>query len=193
MRYLLSIAIWTAALCAATAAERIIAFLSGANPQSQSLIAAEAAATIGVVSLLLSVLVLYALARRQPRLKLAPWGADGDLPAGDWVARLHKRREVLDERLNIDAARLCSEHMVACTCWSFCAGSKGKGAVGEDTSPAAEKIIRVRDLLPQTQALPLVHRNGMDSCPFRFASPYAHRAPAAGVALNSFESGTATR
>ena len=138
VRYLYSIAIWTAALAAATAGARLIAFLSGADPLSQSLIAMGAAAAIGALSLLLSALVLYLLARRQPRLTRALAGANP--PAGDCAACLHKRREV-----------------------------------------------------PQTKALPMVHRNGMDSCPFRFASPHAHRASAAGVALDSFESGTATR
>ena len=115
------------------------------------------------------------LTRRQPRIKLALWGAPGNLPAGDCVACLHKRREVLDQRLNIDEPRLCSQYMIPCTSWSFCAGSEGKSSVGEGTSPAAQKLIRVRNILSEAKGLPVVHRNGMDSCPFRFASPYALR------------------
>jgi hypothetical protein len=191
MRYLLGIAIWTAALSAATATARIVAFLSGADPLAPILSVAEVAAIVGVALLLLGAFAVYLLTQRQ--LKLAPWGVRGDLPAGDWAACLHRRREVLDQRLRIDEPHLCSQYLIACTCWSFCAGSKGKGALGEDTSPAPGRIIRVCDLLPQTQALPLVQRNGMDSCPFRFASPFARRVPAYAVALNSFESGTAAR
>ena len=175
MRNLHRIAIWTAALSAATAAGWIVAFLSGANPRSHVMIAAEAAATIGVVSLLLSVLVACFPALRRSGINLALWGSRGDQQAGDGVACLRKRGEVLDQRLNIDEPRLCSQYMIPCTSWSFCAGSEGKSSVGEGTSPAAQKLIRVRNILSEAKGLPVVHRNGMDSCPFRFASPYALR------------------
>jgi hypothetical protein len=75
------IAIWTAVLAIATATGCIVAFPSGANPQSHVLIGAEGAATIGVVSLLLGVLVVYLLARWQPWIKQALWGAPDNLPA----------------------------------------------------------------------------------------------------------------
>jgi hypothetical protein len=173
MRYRHRIAILTAALSAAIATGCIAAFLSGANPRSHVLIGAEVAATIGVVSLLVSVLVAYLLMRRQPRIKLTQRSAPDKLPASDCIACLDKRREVLDQRLNIDEPRLCSQYMIVCTSWSFCAGSDGQSSAGEDTTPAAPELIRERNLLSQAKGLPVVHRNGMYNCPFRFASPYA--------------------
>jgi len=128
MRYLHSTATWTAALSAATGTGCIVALLFGANPRSYLLIAAEAAAMIGVVSVLVSVFVHYLLARRQPPIKLSLWGAPGNQPAGDGVACIRKRREVLDERLNIDEPRLCSQYMIPCTAWSFCAASEVKSS-----------------------------------------------------------------
>jgi len=193
MRYLHSTATWTAALSAAMGTGCIVALLSVTNPRSYYLIAAEAAATIGVVLLLVSVFVLYLLKWRQPRIKLSLWGSPGNQPAGDGVACIRKRREVLDERLNIDEPRLCSQYMIPCTAWSFCAGSEVKSFVGEGTSPSAQKLTRVRNLLSEAKDLPVVHRNGMDRCPFRFASPLARTVSADGVAPNSSDSGTATR
>jgi hypothetical protein len=178
MRYLHSVAIWTAALFAALATGRIVALLSGADARAHVLISAEAAATTGAATLLLSVLVVYLLTLRQPRLKLTPWGATRKLPAGDCAASFHKRREVLEQRLNVDEPRLCSQYMIACTAWSFCAGSELKGSAREGTPAQAQKLIRMFELPPQAQGLPLVHRSGMDSCPFRFASPCARSASA---------------
>jgi hypothetical protein len=114
MRFLCGIAILTAALSAALATGCIDAFLSGVNARAQILIAAEAAATIGVVSLLVGVLAVYLLMRQQARTRLALRGARD--AAGDGVACMHKRREVLDRRLNIDEPRLCSQYMFRCTC-----------------------------------------------------------------------------
>jgi hypothetical protein len=200
MRTRHSIALGTAALSAATATGCTVALLSGANPRSHVLIAAEAVATIGVVSLLVGMLVAYLLTRRQSRLKPALQGAHDRLPADDCAACLHKRREVLDERLNIDEPRLCSQYMIRCTCWSFCAGSEGQSSiaeaercVAESASPAAQELIRMRNRLVQAKVLPLLHRNGMDNCPFRFTSPYARSAPADDLAPDSPESGTAAR
>lgn len=193
MRYLHSTATWTATLSAATGTGCIVALLSGVNPRSYFLIAAEAAATIGLVSLLVSVFVLYLLTRRQPRIKLSLWGALGNQPTGVGVACIRKRREVLDERLNIDEPRLCSQYMIPCTAWSFCAGSEVKSFVWEGTSPAAQKRNRVCSLLSEAKGLPVVHRNGKDRCPFRFASPLARSVPTNRVAPQSSDSGTATR
>jgi hypothetical protein len=173
MRYLYGIAISTAAVSAAIATGCIDAFLSGANARAQILIAAEAAAMIGVVSLFAGVLAVYLLMRRQARIRLALRGARANQAAGDGVACMHKRREVLDQRLNIDEPRLCSQYMIRCTCWSFCAGNEGKRSAGDDASQAAQELIRAHRLPPEAQGLPLVLRDGMDSCPFRFGSPDA--------------------
>ncbi len=205
MRTRHSIALGTAALSAAAATGSVVAVLSGASSRSHVLIATEAVATIGVVSLLVGMLAAHLLTRRQSRLKPALRGAPGNPPADDCAACLHKRREVLDERLNIDEPRLCSQYMIRCTCWSFCAGSEDQRSEGqrsiagaerclaESTSPAAQELIRMRNRLVQANVLPLVHRNGMDNCPFRFTSPYARSAPADGLAPDSSASGTATR
>ena len=191
MRELHRTATWTAALSAATGTGCIVAFFSGANPRTYVLIAAEAAATIGVLSLLLSVLVVYLLTRARsgtnPAVRSSPaCQADG-------AACSHKRREVLDERLKIDEPRQCSQHIIPCTCWSLCAGSEGERSVGEGTSPAARKPIGVRNVLFEAKELPAVHRNGMDNCPFRFASPLARSVSPDGVAPNSSDYGKATR
>jgi hypothetical protein len=194
MHYLNSTATWTAALFAATGGiGYIVAFLSGTNPRSYVLIAAEAAATIGVVALLVSVIVVFFLTRRESGVNQTLRGSPGDQPAGDRVACLRKRREVLDERLNIDEPRLCSQYMIPCTSWSFCAGSDGEGSGREGTSPAAQKLVHVHNLLSETKDLPVVHRNGMDSCPFRFTSPLARSVSLDGVASNSSDFGTAPR
>jgi hypothetical protein len=193
MHYLYSTATWTAALSAATGTGCIVALLSGANPRSYFLIAAEAAATIGLVSLLVSVFFLYLLTRRQPQIKLSLWGALGNQSAGDGVACIRKRREVLDERLNIDEPRLCSQYMISCTAWSFCAESEIKSFVWEGTSPAARERNRVCNLVSEAKGLPVVHRIGKDRCPFRFASPLARLVRVDGGAQNFSNSGTATR
>jgi hypothetical protein len=184
MRKSHNIATWTALLSIVTATGCIVAFPPGANPQSHVLIGAEAAATIGVVSLLLSVLVACFPALRRSGINLALWGSRGDQQAGDGVACLRKRREVLNQRLNIDEPRLCSQYMIPCTSWSFCGGSKDKSSAGEGTSPAAPELVHVRNLPSEAKGLPVVHRNGMDNCPFRFASLCAGSASADCVAPN---------
>ena len=193
MRYLHSTVTWTATLFATTGIGCIVALLSGANPRSSFLIAAEATAAIGVVSVLVSVFVHALLTRRQLRIKESLWDAPGNQPTSDGVARMRKRRKVLDERLNIDEPRLCSQYIIPCTAWSFCAASDVKSSVWEGSSPAAQKLIRACNLLLETKGLPVVRRNGMDRCPFRFASPLSRAVPAYGVAPNSSDSGTSTR
>ena len=199
MRRLHGTAIWTAGLSAATATGCFVAFVFGAIPRSQALFAAELAVATGVAALLVSVAVDYLLTLRQPRTGLSLLGAGGKPSAVDCSACLHKRREVLDVRLEIDEPRVCSQYMIRCTCWSFCGEAKSERSVVEaercittGTSPAAQALVRMRNLLSEAKVPPLVHRNGIENCPFRFKSPYARRAPADGVTPGSFESGTAT-
>lgn len=179
MRTLRQIETWTAALCAVTAAGSIVAFLCGANPRSYMLIAAEAVATMGVFSLLSSVLAAEFLVRRRTAGGLAVWASSDQPRSVDCAACLSKRREVLDQRLNVDAPHLCSQYGVACTCWSFCASvDRTSENVFADGAPSpAQTPERVRTLSRETQGLPLVHRSGMDNCQFRFVPIVA--APAA--------------
>ena len=193
MRYLRRTATWTSVLFAMTVTGCILTFLSEANPRSDVLVAVEAAATIGVISLLVSALVVFFLTLRRPGINQVIPGSPGDQLAEDDAASLRKRREVLDGRLNIDEPRHCSQFMIPCTCWSFCAGSEGKNPVWEGTSPAVQKSIRVRKLLSEATDMQVVYRNGADSCPFRFASPLARSVSANGVASNSSDFGTAPR
>lgn len=108
LRYLHRIAIWAAAFSVATAIANIVAYVFAANPRSPLLTAAEVAAAIAVASVLVSAIVDYLLARRLPWIDLPPWAAAGKPPARDCSGCLQKRREVLNERLNIDDPRLCS-------------------------------------------------------------------------------------
>lgn len=178
LSHLHSIAIWTAAFSAATGAGCIVAFVSGPLARAYLLIAAEVAAAIGVASLLVSVLASCFLTWRRAAIDLAQSGAavtggsPGAQAAIDAVACLPKRREVLYERLQIDEPKLCSQFLVRCTCWSFCVRSEDRRAVAEGTSLVAEELIRARNLLLKVTGLPLVHRYGMDNCPYRFASPW---------------------
>ena len=186
MRKLRRIDAWTAALCAVTAAGSIVAFLCGANPRSYMLIAAEAVATMGVFSLLSSVLAAEFLARRRTAGDLAVWASSDQPRSADCAACLSKRREVLDQRLNVDAPHLCSQYGVACTCWSFCASVEdaGKRSAAEGAASPALAPERARTLSREAQGLPLVHRSGMDNCQFRFV-PIVAASAAGGRAVTS--------
>jgi hypothetical protein len=187
MRYPHGNATWMVALSAATVTVCIVAFLAGENSRSLVLIAAEAAATIGVVSLLVSVLVDNFLERLNLALRRSPAGQGAD------AACLRRRRDVLDERLDVDEPRLCSQYMISCTCWSFCGGSGNEICASGAMSPEARKPFRIRSPRSEANDLRVVHRNGMDSCPFRFGSPFARSVSLDGVPPNSFDSGMAPR
>ena len=191
MRFLHRTATWTAILCAVTVTGFIVAFLFGVSPQSYVLIAVEAAATIGVVSLLVSALVVHYPTWRRSVANLALRGSPGDRV--DETACLRRRREVLEERLQIDEPRLCSQYMIPCTCWSFCPGPEDKLSGWEGTSPAAQRLVRKWNVLSQAKDLEVVYRNGMDSCLFRFESPLRRSTSPDGATSSSTETGTAPR
>ena len=193
MRRLHRIEMGTAAISAAAAAGCIVAFVSGVNPRSYVLIAAGAAATIGVVSLLLNALVAFSTLRRRAGMEPAVWRTHGDRGVGDGADSLRKRCEVLNQRLHVDEPHLCSQYMIACTCWSFCAGAVDDVSVAKRTSPDAQKLACERSLLAEEIGLAMVHRDGMDSCPFRFSSTQAGSAPADGAALDSSDTGSMRR
>jgi hypothetical protein len=187
MRYPHCTATWTAALSAAIGTGCIVTFLYGENPRSLVRIAAEAAAAIGVVSLLVGLLVVYFLTWMNLAFRSSPAGQ------GDGAACLHRRREVLNERLNIDEPRLCSQYMIPCTCWSLCGGSGDEDCVSGAMSPGARELLRIRSPRSDANELRVVHRNGMDSCPFRFGSPHARSVSPDGVAPSSSDLGMAPR
>ena len=175
MRKLRRIETLTAALCAVTAAGSIVAILCGVNPRSYVLIAAETTAVMGVLSLLSSVLAVEFLARRRAARDLGMWVSSDQPRSVDCAACLSKRREVLDRRLNVDAPHLCSQYGVACTCWSFCASAKDTSKRSDEagaSSPAQTPGL-TRKLPPEVRGLPVVHRNGMDNCHFRFVPLFA--------------------
>jgi hypothetical protein len=162
---------WTAVLSAATAAGCVLAHLCGVSPRSFMLLAAEAAAATGVVSLLLSAPCAWLLQRMRAGIRQAVSGAGrGAQTPVDYAACLQHRREVLDARLAIDEPHLCSQYAIACTCWSFCASTKRQAAGGEHKSQLLQTINFVRKLPVEAQGLPIVHRSGMAGCQFRFAA-----------------------
>ena len=174
MRKLRRIESWTAALSAAAATGCIGALLLGVNPRSHVLMAAAAAATIGVAGLLVSLLLSRLQALRRAGFNLPLWLSAGVEEAGDHFASLRKRLEVLDQRLNIDESHLCSQYRLACTCWSFCGGTPHKNGLLEGAVLAPVRTPHRADQpLPQVRFLPVVHRSGMDNCPFRFESSCA--------------------
>jgi len=167
---------WTAGLSAAIAAGCVLALLRGVSPRSTLLLTAEAAAAIGVVSLLLSLLLAWFL-RRRKGIEPTPPRPDRSLRQPvDLAASMRRRRQVLEQRLAIDAPHLCSQYQIACTCWSFCAGAVRPGA-GEGALPA-HAVDPMQDRSAQARGMDVVQRSGMDSCPIRFAAEFADPAQA---------------
>lgn len=171
MRFLNNAATWIAALSVAAGSACILAFLYGDHLRSYALTAAQAAAVIGGVSLLVSVLAV-----NFPMLHRAGLAMESQGPFGYGTTCWYRRREVLMERLNIDEPRLCSQYIIPCTCWSFCANSDGIGSVGAGEAPAAQKSVPPSSPLAAVNGLRVVHRREMDDCQYRFASPLARPA-----------------
>lgn len=178
MRCLHSAANWTAAISTSAAAGCILVFLASANPPPYMLAAAETAAAIGMLALLLSLLALQLSVWRRIRGHPPPRRSLARARAGTLDPDLHRRLEVLDRRLDIDESRLCTQYRIPCTCWSLCAGSEDRRRAAEGAAPAAPEGLRLNHALAEEADAPPVHRSGMDDCPFRFASPLTP--PAAG-------------
>jgi len=186
--------IWTAGLSAATAMGCVVAPLGGVSPRSYLLFTAETAAAISVASLLLGVLLAWFVRRRQAGIKRTMPSPDRKVQQHvDPAGCMRKRREVLDQRLAVDDPRLCSQYTIACTCWSFCADSASRRAVGNSDSSAVPAIDLERIPQAQGKGLPIVQRSGMDNCPFRFAAHIAGSVRADRVKLKSSDTGTAAR
>lgn len=163
MPYLERAATWTAALSATTGAGCMAGLLSGVMLRPHVLIAAEAAAAAGLLSLLAAALADYFRARRRPGIDAAAGS-----PAVERAASGHRRRDVLIERLNIDEPRICSQYAIPCTCWSMCGGCAEQA--GNAHTIAA-------DAGSADTGLRVIHRSGMDNCPFRFVAPASGSAP----------------
>lgn len=182
-----------AALCAAAIAGCVVAVLGAANARSYGQSETAAAAAIAAAALLVSVLVAILMARRKSRAEAALWRSAGEQQAGDEAASLRRRRAILEQRLHVDAPHLCSQYAIPCTCWSFCASTQENSAADENELAAGQAPARVRKLAAAAQGLPLVHRSGMDSCPFRFASLGAPSASADDAAPDFPAAGAARR
>lgn len=172
MSHLQRISVCTAAFSALSGTGLIAIFLSSQNVQASVLMAAAAAAAIGVASLLLSVLAIYLVTTRRFETNLPRPGSPGArwVEDGTGAAALHQRREVLDGRLHVDEPYICSQHMVPCTCWSFC----GRLPDQDFIRPTRAQCELSK---PGGKPLPVVHRSGRDDCPFRYASPAFSPAP----------------
>ena len=142
----------------------VVVFVTGSSPQpySYSLTAASVAAVLSVASLLLSVFALCRSAGKS--LQALTWQAQDSSPGGELAseASMRIRTVVLNERLDIDPPKLCSQYAVACTCWSLC------GAGPEKEDGVAQ---------PAGAAISIVHRSGRNDCPFRFAAAAAKQRP----------------
>lgn len=173
MRGLQTTAIWTAGLSALTGAGLLAVFLSSPNPNPHALTAAAIAAAIGVVSLLISVVIVDVLAGRrfESGMDSAQAGSPDVESARGEAARFQERLQMLDRRLDIDEPRLCSQHMIRCTCWSLCGGLPGENSAAAGTASSREQPQCGDE--SETKALPLqiIFRQGRDDCQFRFESP----------------------
>jgi len=175
MRGLHTSAIWTAGLSALTGTGFVAAFLSSRNPQPYLLTVAAIAATIGLVSLLISVVMVDVLAGRQfkSEVHLAQAGLPGNESARGEAAHFQERLQVLNKRLDIDEPRLCSQYLIPCTCWSFCAVSPNRDSIPCGPLRPAQELRLVEGPVAEQNGLPIVCRTGKDNCPFRFASSAA--------------------
>jgi hypothetical protein len=141
----------------------VAAFVFGEDPRTAFLSASAALAVLSVLAALASLLTAF-LPRRSLGENAAPTDSEGD---SSWRSGLEKRLDSLHIRLHIDPPRLCSQHKIACTCWSLC----GKDAPAPG-APPERAIVHIHDARPEAQAaLPAVCRKAMDDCPFRFTAP----------------------
>lgn len=172
MRGLQATAIWTAGLCALAGTGFIAAFLTGGNPQQHILTAAALTAAIGLVSLLIGVAIVHVFAGRrfESRMYLLQPCFPGNEHAKREAAGFRERLQTLKKRLDIDEPHLCSQYMIPCTCWSFCAGSPDRKSVSAATSPARQQFRSLQDPDADQNGLPIVWRTGRGDCAFRFTS-----------------------
>jgi hypothetical protein len=164
-------AIWVATGSAVLGVACIIWFLSVENSQLYSLIAAQAAAITGLLAILLSAILTLVQGRQDADRVFAGNGPRDCQAQSESAAGARKRRQVLNQRLEIDEPKLCSQHLIRCTCWSFCAGAEETRLALAAGLPQALRPDPSRNFAPDTARLSVVHRNGRNDCPFRHASP----------------------
>lgn len=123
--------------------------------------------TFIIAALLIGVLLgLPSLVRRLfpsmpwPNLPMAQQPDKGT----EWE-ELSMRRETLDERLQIDAPRICSARGIPCTCWSFC-GSDPDHGQKSNALPLSETMCAHSDQTKhEMTAIPIVDRSNVTDCP----------------------------
>lgn len=130
--------------CAIIGTGFVAVFVLGNSAHASLMSAAAVAAGIGVLLLACGLVVA-----RPRNVGTCAGTCSASEPGGS-----RKRREVLEFRLHVDPPRVCSQHAVACTCWSMCGSVPPEDRQGR-------KLVQYD--------LPLsVRRIGKDDCPFRF-------------------------
>ena len=159
---------WIAALSALVGTALVLILLYSAKNQTYLLTGMESTALIGMAALILNVLLdlikrdhqLHAIQTNSPASRQAMVESE--------EASIALRRKVIDERLQIDDPRLCSEKKIFCTCWSFCGGDTGLDstpATVEFRSRSATNTPAIQPK-PDEDSVPTVERGKITDCPF---------------------------
>ena len=103
------------------------------------------------------------LARARTRVRSSEQHRDVVAPSGLDETSIDARQQVLDQRLDIDEPRLCTQAKKPCTMWSLCGSEAATGA------GAAQPIVLLRrSEMPQAKdgALPAIMRSNVLGCPY---------------------------
>lgn len=89
-----------------------------------------------------------------------------------WENEIANRRELLNERFQIDEPRICSKREMPCTCWSFCGGDPDLNA-DPNVVKSPVKIASLKHISMlgekaefEVDSLPVVNRSHVTDCPF---------------------------
>ena len=152
--------LWMATLCAAIGVAFIVAFLQSRQPHGDLLVDATLAASLAAAALFASVVFVCLDSLRRPQTRAPSLNpptvgraAAAPVPVH---ALLQERQDVLQERLHVDEARVCSQAQAPCTCWSFC-GSDTESPAGASPLPAG--AVQTSPAKPRT-----VQRSGIANC-----------------------------
>ena len=173
MRSLQNGAVWVAASSATLGASCVIWYLSVENPKSHALVAAQAAAALGVAAIVLCALMALFQERRHSYRGLIGNALRGGSAGSDCTDGMIKRRELLRQRLEVDEPKKCAEHPVQCTCWSFCAGAEDMRSALAEKLPEGLRPDSGQSFSLEAPRLSARPRDAMDTCPHRYASPLA--------------------
>lgn len=130
--------------------------------------AAEFALMTLAAALLVGMLLgLPTLARRL--FPATPWRRlpASQLPGeGQEWAELNIRREILDDRLQVDEPRICSARGTPCTCWSFCGGDPDLNKTHHIAAPS--NAAEAANVQPHRNdaAIAVIDRSKVTDCPF---------------------------